>query len=243
MDKKPTYKQFGEKAILIEWPAIIDDEILNDILLFVEKIKAHKEINYIDLIQGYNSLTIIYKEFIENFCEEVALLKSVYSSTLKIAKQDYFLWEIPVCYDLEFGIDLQELSKKSSLEIDEIIKNHSETIYKVFFVGFLPGFLYLGGLNEQLFFDRKPNPRLHVAKGSLAIGGMQTGVYPQNSAGGWNVIGKTPIDFFDVNKPNPCFAKAGDFIKFNPISLDEFYQLEKEIEDKKYQLIKTLQHA
>ena len=243
MDKKPTYKQFGEKAILVEWQAIIDDEILNDMLLFVEKIKAHKEINYIDLIQGYNTLTIIYKKFIENFGEEVALLKSVYSSTLKIAKQDYFLWEIPVCYDLEFGIDLQELSKKSSLEIDEIIKNHSETIYKVFFVGFLPGFLYLGGLNEQLFFDRKPNPRLHVAKGSLAIGGMQTGVYPQNSAGGWNVIGKTPIDFFDVNQPNPCFAKAGDFIKFNPISLDEFYQLEKEIEDKKYQLIKTLQHA
>ena len=243
MDKKPTYKQFGEKAILVEWQAIIDDEILNDILLFVEKIKAHKEINYIDLIQGYNSLTIIYKKFIENFGEEVALLKSVYSSTLKIAKQDYFLWEIPVCYDLEFGIDLQELSKKSNLEIDEIIKKHSETIYKVFFIGFLPGFLYLGGLNEQLFFDRKPNPRLHVAKGSVAIGGKQTGVYPQNSAGGWNVIGKTPINFFDVNKPNPCFAKAGDFIKFNPISLDEFYQLEKEIEDKKYQLIKTLQHA
>ena len=243
MDKKPTYKQFGEKAILVEWQAIIDDEILNDMLLFVEKIKANKVINCIDLIQGYNSLTIIFKEFIENFDEEVALLKSVYSSTLKIAKQDYFLWEIPVCYDLEFGIDLQELSKKSSLEIDEIIKNHSETIYKVFFVGFLPGFLYLGGLNEQLFFDRKPNPRLHVAKGSLAIGGMQTGVYPQNSAGGWNVIGKTPIDFFDVNQPNPCFAKAGDFIKFNPISLDEFYQLEKEIENENYQLIKTLQHV
>ncbi|WP_339882741.1 5-oxoprolinase subunit PxpB [Polaribacter vadi] len=243
MDKKPTYKQFGEKAILVEWQAIIDDEILNDMLLFVEKIKAHKEINYIDLIQGYNSLTIIYKKFIENFGEEVALLKSVYSSTLKIAKQDYFLWEIPVCYDLEFGIDLQEISKKSSLEIDEIIKIHSETIYKVFFVGFLPGFLYLGGLNEQLFFDRKPNPRLHVAKGSVAIGGMQTGVYPQNSAGGWNIIGKTPIDFFDVNTPNPCFAKAGDFIKFKPISLDQFYQLEEEIKDEKYQLIKTLQHA
>ena len=243
MNKKPTYKQFGEKAILVEWQAIIDDEILNDILHYVEKIKASKEINYIDLIQGYNSLTIIYKEFIENFGEEVALLKSVYLSTLKIAKQDYFLWEIPVCYDLEFGIDLQEISKKSSLEIDEIIKIHSETIYKVFFVGFLPGFLYLGGLNEQLFFDRKPNPRLHVAKGSVAIGGMQTGVYPQNSAGGWNIIGKTPINFFDVNKPNPCFAKAGDFIKFKPISLDEFYQLEEEIKDEKYQLIKTLQHA
>lgn len=243
MNKKPTYKQFGEKAILVEWQAIIDDEILNDILLFLEKIKASKVIDCIDLIQGYHSLTIIYKEFIEDFEKEISLLQTVYASTLKKVKQDYFLWEIPVCYDLEFGIDLQEISKKSNLEIDTIIKIHSESIYKVFFIGFLPGFLYLGGLNEQLFFDRKPNPRLHVAKGSVAIGGMQTGVYPQNSAGGWNVIGKTPVDFFDVDQPKPCFAKAGDYITFNSISMDEFHQLEKEIVEKKYQLIKTLQHA
>ena len=243
MNKKPTYIQFGEKAILVEWQAIIDAEVLNNILLFIEKIKVSKEVNCIDLIQGYNSLTIIFKEFIENFNEEVTLLKSVYSSTLKTTKQDYFLWEIPVCYDLEFGIDLQEMSKKSSLEIDEIIKIHSENIYKIFFIGFLPGFLYLGGLNEQLFFDRKPNPRLHVAKGSVAIGGMQTGVYPQNSAGGWNIIGKTPVNFFNIEKPNPCFAKAGDFIKFKSVSLNEFYQLEKEIEYENYQLIKTLHNA
>lgn len=243
MDKKPTYKQFGEKAILVEWQAIIDDEILNDILLFVEKIKTNKEINCNDLIQGYNSLTIIYKEFIQDFEKEISLLQTVYSSPLKTAKQDYFLWEIPVCYDLEFGIDLQEISKKSNLEIDTIIKIHSESIYKVFFIGFLPGFLYLGGLHKKLFFNRKPNPRLHVAKGSVAIGGMQTGVYPQNSAGGWNIIGKTPINFFDVNKPKPCFAKAGDYITFKPFSMEEFHQLEKEIEDKNYQLIKTLQHA
>ncbi|MCL4137197.1 UNVERIFIED_CONTAM: hypothetical protein GTU68_030880, partial [Idotea baltica] len=205
--------------------------------------KINQEINYSDLIQGYNSLTIIYKEFIQDFNSETKLLKSVYASTFKKAKQDYFLWEIPVCYDLEFGIDLEEISKKSNLEIDGIIKIHSENIYKVFFIGFLPGFLYLGGLHEQLFFDRKPNPRLKVAKGSVAIGGMQTGVYPQNSAGGWNIIGKTPINFFDVNKSNPCFAKAGDGIKFKPISVEKFYQLEKEIELKKYQLKKTLQDA
>lgn len=243
MDKKPTYKQFGEKAILVEWQAIIDDKILNDILLFVEKIKLKKEIYFIDLIQGYNSLTIIYKEFIKDFENEVTLLQAVYSSTLKTAKKDYFLWEIPVCYDVEFGIDLQEISKKSSLEIDEIINLHSETIYKVYFIGFLPGFLYLGGLNEKLFFDRKPNPRLHVAKGSVGIGGKQTGVYPQNSAGGWNVIGKTLINFFDVEKPTPCFAKAGDFIKFKPISLGEFYQLEEEIAKQNYQPIKTVCNA
>lgn len=243
MDKKPRYKQFGEKAILVEWQAIIDDKILNAILLYVEKIKLKKEIICVDLIQGYNSLTIIYKDFIQDFEKEVSLLKSVYSSILKTAKQDYFLWEIPVCYDVEFGIDLQEISKKSSLEVDQIIKIHSETIYKVFFIGFLPGFLYLGGLDDKLFLDRKPNPRLQVEKGSVAIGGKQTGVYPQNSAGGWNIIGKTPINFFDCDNSNPCFAKAGDFIKFKPISLDEFYQLEKEIDEQKHQLIKTICNA
>jgi inhibitor of KinA len=239
----PTYKRFGEKAILMEWQVIIDDNILNDILLFKEKIIADNNIQFIDLIQGYNSLTIIYKSFIIDCEKEVVLLKTIYTSTLKIKKQAYFEWEIPVCYDLKFGIDLPEMEQKSNLKIDEIIKIHSETIYKVFFVGFLPGFLYLGGLNEQLFFDRKSNPRLNVLKGSVGIGGKQTGVYPYNSAGGWNIMGKTPIKFFNVEKTNPCFAKAGDFIKFKPISLDVFYQLEKEIEIEKYQLIKTLHNA
>lgn len=243
MVRNLTYKQFGEKAILIEWQAIIDDNILNDILLFKEKLIANNKIEFTDLIQGYNSLTIIYKFFVTDFEKEILLLKSIYTSTLKIRKQHYFEWEIPVCYDLEFGIDLQEIVQKTNLQIDEIIKIHSESIYKVFFIGFLPGFLYLGGLNEQLFFDRKPNPRLNVAKGSVGIGGKQTGVYPSNSPGGWNIIGKTPIDFFNIENRNPCFAKAGDFIKFKPISLDEFYQLEQEIKEETYQLSKIVPNA
>ena len=243
MDNQLTYKRFGERAILIEWRAIIDDKILNDILLFKEKIFAKNSIEFVDLIQGYNSLTIIYKNSITDFEEEIYLLKSIYTSTLKIKKQHYHQWEIPVCYDLKFGIDLEEISQKTDLKIEKIIKLHSEAAYKIFFIGFLPGFLYLGGLNEQLFFDRKPNPRLNVAKGSVGIGGKQTGVYPNNSAGGWNIIGKTPIIFFNIENANPCFAKAGDFIKFKPISVDEFYQLEKEIKEKTYQLNKTLQNA
>lgn len=236
------YKRFGEKAILIEWQAIIDVEILKDILLFKEKITSINDFTIIDLIQGYHSLTIIYKHNIQDFQKEVQHLKSIYSSALKEKELEYFEWEIPVCYDLEFGIDLKEISKKSNLKIDEIIKIHSDVVYKIYFIGFLPGFLYLGGLNSKIFFDRKPNPRLQVPKGSVGIGGKQTGVYPSNSAGGWNVIGKTPISFFDVEKDNPCFAKAGDFIKFKSISLDEYYQLEKELENNNYQLPKTLKN-
>lgn len=240
MDKEISFKPFGKKAILIEWKSIISDEILKDILSFKSKIENQKKVFFTDLIVGYNSLTIKYIKEIKNFEEEVKNLKSIYLSTLeKVTKRNY-TWQIPVCYDVSFGIDLEEVSEKSKLTIEQIIKLHSEKLYTVFFIGFLPGFLYLGGLNKQLYFDRKPNPRLKVEKGSLAIGGKQTGVYPVNSPGGWNVIGKTPVNFFDLKNREPCFANAGDKIKFKPISLTEFHQIKKEVEQNKYQLSKTL---
>ena len=132
------------------------------------------------------------------------------------------LWKVPVCYDVELGIDLEEISHTLKLSIQEIIDLHSQAIYTVYFIGFLPGFLYLGGLDNRLEIKRKSNPRLHVDKGSVAIGGSQTGVYPQDSAGGWNIIGKTPLSFFNLDHNNPCFAKPGDKIQFVPISLEEF---------------------
>ncbi|MCG1036056.1 5-oxoprolinase subunit PxpB [Polaribacter sargassicola] len=240
MVNKITYKPFGNKAILVEWNAIISEDILNDILKFKHKIAHQKKEFYTDLVVGYHSLTIKYKEEFSNFLEEVNFLKSIYISDVKIKKASNYLWEIPVCYNVKFGADLEEISAKTKLTTSEIIQLHSSKIYTVFFIGFLPGFLYLGGLNKQLFFDRKPNPRLKVDKGAVAIGGEQTGVYPLNSPGGWNIIGKTPVNFFDVENDNPCFAKAGDKIKFVSISLDEFYEIEKEITENSYKISKTL---
>ena len=235
-----TYKPFGAKAILIEWKAIIEEAILKDILEFKDKINSQKSESYIDYSIGYNSLTIIFKDIILDFNKEVEKLQSIYTLNSTIKPVQNFLWEIPVCYDLEFGIDLEEMSQSLNLEILEIIKTHSESIYTVFFIGFLPGFLYLGGLNSQLFFDRKPNPRLNVELGSVGIGGEQTGVYPVNSAGGWNIIGRTPINFFDLELSNPCFAKAGDQIKFSVITKKEFLELEILVSKKSYQLFKTI---
>ena len=240
MVKEITYKPFGKQAILIEWTPIISDEILKDNLHFKLRIEQQKEFFFTDLIVGYNSLTIKFKNEFVDFYEVIKVLKSIYKIKNVTIKQENFVWEIPVCYELQFGIDLEEISKKSKQTSEEIIRLHSEKLYTIYFIGFLPGFLYLGGLNEQLFFDRKPNPRLQVAKGSVAIGGKQTGVYPSNSAGGWNIIGKTPINFFDIKNENPCFAKAGDKIKFIPITLDTFYQLEKEVARNKYQISNTL---
>ena len=226
MHKNITYKPFGDKAILIEWQPKIDETILKDMIQFKAKIKAQVDGVY-DVILAYNTITIIYKSIFCDFFEEVKILKKIYLQKAKELKFRSNVWEIPVCYDLEFGLDLEEIGKKKQLKIDDIIELHTKPIYTVFFIGFLPGFPYLSGLNQQLFFDRKANPRLKVEKGSVAIGGQQTGVYPVSSSGGWNIIGKTPISFFNINNSQPTFLKSGDKIKFVSISKEEFFKIEK----------------
>jgi len=225
---KLTYKLFGVKAILIEWPAQIDENNLKDIIQFKEKVNADKNDFIEDCIIGYNSLTIIYLNEIPDFISERDTLELLYLKDLSENQAANFSWKVPVCYDLAFGIDLEEISKNIKLPIEKIIRLHTAAIYTVYFIGFLPGFLYLGGLDNRLEMKRKSDPRLNVPKGSVAIGGAQTGVYPTDSAGGWNIIGRTPISFFDIKNSNPCFAKSGDKIQFVAINLAEFKKLEAE---------------
>ena len=237
---KRTYKPFGKQAILIEWDAVIHEDILKDILFFKDQLLIKRKDVFTDIIVGYHSLTIKLKKEVIDFDKEIEELKSIYTSKITKPIQENYIWEIPVCYDLKFGIDLEEMSNKSNLSIKKIIQLHSEKTYHVFFIGFLPGFLYLGGLDTKLHFERKQSPRLHVTKGAVAIGGAQTGLYPSDSPGGWNIIGKTPIQLFDTKKENPCFAKAGDKIKFTSVSIEEFYQLEKKVTKNKDIISKTV---
>lgn len=237
---KPTYKPFGNRAILMEWEAIIDEDILKDIVDFKERIVADKSIEIEDGIIAYNSLTIKYKNQINSLSLEIDKLKSSYENLIVKKRTSNYIWTIPVCYDEQFGIDLQEASKKIHLSKEEIIKQHFSAIYTVYFIGFLPGFLYLGGLNKQLSVERKATPRFLVEKGSIAIAGSQTGIYPCDSAGGWNVIGKTPIPFFDIEKENPCFAKSGDKIRFKAVSMDTYFEIAQEVAEKKYVLKRQL---
>lgn len=233
-----TYKTFGEKAILIEWPSEINEPILYDIVAFKNKIE--EEINLQDIIVGYNSLVLVSRYKIESVHDKISSLKELYHqpSKTKIFKSTH--WEIPVCYDLQFGIDLDEISLKKSITKDEIIQLHTSPIYTVYFIGFLPGFLYLGGLDEQIAIPRKSTPRLRVPKGSVAIGGNQTGIYPNESSGGWNIIGNSPISFFDVQKASPCFAKTGDKISFKSISYDEYEMINEKVNNNVYEMKKNL---
>ncbi len=235
----PTWKPFGRRAILIEWTAKIDEQILKDIIQFKERIVAHRQELVEDCIIGYHSLTVVYIKEIVDYRTERDALERLYAEKSSENPTPNFLWEVPVCYNAAFGVDLEAIAEKLTLSVEEVIRLHSEAVYTVYFIGFLPGFLYLGGMDPRLEIERKPNPRLRVARGSVAIGGLQTGVYPQDSAGGWNIIGRTPLSFFDVTAPRPCFAQSGDKVQFTAIGRKSFQRLETEVRTGRYQPPKT----
>lgn len=139
--------------------------------------------------------------------------------------------EIPVCYGGEFGPDLGDVASHNKLSTDEVINIHSSAEYLVYFLGFSPGFPYMGGLSQQIATPRLATPRTTVPAGSVAIGGNQTGVYPVRSPGGWRIIGRTPLVLFRPDREPPTFLHMGDTVKFVPITQERFLQLEREAEN------------
>jgi inhibitor of KinA len=129
---------------------------------------------------------------------------------------------VPVCYDMEFGNDLNYIASQNNISPEEIIHYHTSGIYRVYMLGFLPGFAYMGEVNEKIISPRKQQP-VQVQAGSVGIAGKQTGIYPFTSPGGWQIIGRTPLTLFDKkNTEQPTIFKAGDKVKFISISKDEF---------------------
>jgi len=220
----------------VEWPQKIETNILYNLQTYKSKILNHFVKSKIKITSAYNSLLITYASTIDNINNEILTLKSLYSEEKWTEKSSFKLWKIPVCYNDDFALDLVEISIEKEMSKQSIIELHSGAIYTVYFVGFLPGFLYLGGLDEKLYIPRKSKPRLKIEKGAVAIGGNQTGIYPNESPGGWNIIGNTPIVLFDASKETPCFAKAGDRIQFVPISLKEHHDISTLIKAGVYQM-------
>lgn len=233
-------KPFGQHAVLIEWPKKVDEGILNDILKFNTHIKQKHLQNHIwETVPAYNSLTLIQKDSAIDFSVIETQVKSWYLNMGEQTLVEKTVWKIPVCYDLDFGIDLEEVSNRLQKSIDEIISLHTQHTYTVYGIGFLPGFMYLGGLPDSLEIPRRASPRLKVAKGAVGLAGKQTGMYPQESPGGWNIIGNCPIPIFNGDKKEPCLVSVGDKIHFHQISRAAYdlhkiegevgiYQLEKE---------------
>ncbi len=184
-----------------------------------------------DVIVTYSSLTVFYDPvevkrkndipvsvftFIQGKLEEACRLAERLEPAAETA-----IVNIPVCYDEGFGYDLDFISMTNQLSKEEIVNLHISRVYYVYMIGFLPGFSYMAAVDDKLVIERKPNP-MPVVAGSVGIAGSQTGIYPLNSPGGWQIIGRTPIKLFDEQSDPPVLLKAGNRVQFYGISREEY---------------------
>ena len=185
-----------------------------------------------EMIPAYASLLIKYDPFLTDYAALCDRLRALEKRLSVSAVQAGKIVEIPVCYGGVYGEDLPFVAKHAGLSEKEVVALHSAQPYRIYMLGFLPGFPYLGGLNERLHTPRLSTPRTKIPAGSVGIGGKQTGIYPMESPGGWQLIGRTPLTLFAPGEPLPY--AAGDRIRFVPIDEDEFARIRKGEEAKRH---------
>jgi len=220
-----TYFPLGDSSFLIKVGNEISLECHKLIRALVLAINKEKIEGVVELIPAYNELMLIYNPLEINYTKLIDTLKEIEKNLNPDSLPPSTIIHIPVCYETEFAPDLEIVAEKNNLTKNEVIKHHSSIDYLVYMLGFTPGFCYLGGMDSRIVTPRKESPRKVVESGSVGIAGNQTGIYPIDSPGGWQIIGKTPIKLFDTERDNPFLIEAGNYIKFDSITLAEFDQI------------------
>jgi len=217
-------KLINENSVIIYFGEKIDLNISKEIKIFYKNLFKLEGI--IDVVCSYTSVLLVYDIFIYNqktIVEELEKYIKILPKELDEKSENII--EIPTYYGVEVGLDLENISQKLNLSIEEIVKIHTSRIYDVFAIGFLPAFAYLGEVDEKIVVNRLDNPRKVVKKGSVAIANKQTAIYPQNSPGGWNIIGKTALNIYDKSIENFSLINYSNKVKFKEISKNEFLDM------------------
>jgi inhibitor of KinA len=213
----------------------MDLNILQKITQLHQYILAKKINGILDIIPSYHTLALVYdiplflsfnedaNNQLVNFSSQ--LLNEFDTQISNTQQTNNKLHKIPVCYEKEFALDLENMCKTKQISIEAIIQIHCSKIYDVYSIGFLPGFTYMGVVDESIKIARHDKPRKEVPAGSVGIAGLQTGIYPSNSPGGWQIIGKTPLKIFDPNPNVLAKFNVGDQVQFYPITKNEFETL------------------
>ena len=221
----------GDSALIIDFGNIIDEIINKKILTFFHTIKQLSLPCIKDVVPAYSSLVVHYdilivkqaavtdKTAYEILNEEI---KKIIDNIINSPAASSRIIKIPICYAENFALDINDIAKEKKLPVDEIILLHTSKKYRVYMIGFLPGFAYMGEIDKQIEMPRKPQPRIKVEAGSVGIAGLQTGIYPLDSPGGWQIIGKTPLQLFNKQKNDPVLLQPGDEIEFYSITENEF---------------------
>ena len=223
---KPTISPVGDRAISIDFGQVIDPTINRHIRQTIERIKELQLEGIIELVPTYCALLVEYDAMLYSYSEICNIIEPTLEEGMTNTTNELVtVVEVPTVYGGEFGPDLSFVASHNHLSEDEVISIHSGTDYLVYMLGFIPGFTYLGGMDLRIATPRLSSPRTLIPAGSVGIAGEQTGTYPSDSPGGWQIIGRTPVTMYDMSKAQAALLKAGDYVRYVPIDESEFHRI------------------
>jgi inhibitor of KinA len=215
----------GDSAVAIELDARIDAEVNARVIELAALIRRREFPGVRDVVPTYCSVAIYFEPLRTRVDGLLAWLEQLAAGSTDAPAHDGQPIRVPVCYGGEFGPDLESVARFSGLSPEEVVSTHAAPLYRVFMLGFVPGFAYLGTVDSRIAAPRLATPRFFVAPGSVGIAGRQTGIYPSQTPGGWQLVGRTPLRPFDAARTEPFLFKAGDHVQFVPIGRGEFDRL------------------
>jgi inhibitor of KinA len=218
----------GDSALLLELPERIDPRINAWCIAAADALELQLGSAVRDVVIGYCSVTVYFDPIAVEARWLEAEIHAIANEIGTIEAMDVggtgAVVEVPVCYGGEFGPDVRDVAEFAGCSEAEVIDLHSGTDYRVYLMGFVPGWAYMAEVPSRIAVPRRQTPRTVVPAGSVAIAGGQTGIYPAATPGGWNIVGRTPLKPYDPNRPEPFLVRPGDSVRFRPISVDEFYR-------------------
>lgn len=237
MYEEVKYLIAGDRALVVEFGDKIEEQVNSKIRSLTVAIEQEGIIGINETIPTYRSLMVIYDPMIMELGELISVLKSIILKMHELELPGAKVIEIPTLYGGEYGPDIEFVAKHNKISIDEVIKIHTDREYLIYMIGFTPGFPYLGGMSDKIEAPRLQNPRTKIPVGSVGIAGKQTGIYPVESPGGWQLIGRTPVKLYDPCREDPVLLNAGDYIKFVSIDENEYKNIEDLEREGKYKVI------
>lgn len=230
MEKEYQIKPAGDSAVAVGFKNEISEAVNNQVAVLKSGLENSETKGILECLPTYRSLMIRYNPLEITYKDLVAAIETHLNAEGTLSASEATIYVIPVYYGDDFGPDLETVAKTNNLSMEEVVKIHTAVDYRIYMLGFTPGFPYLGGMDEAIATPRLAQPRTKIHSGSVGIAGKQTGIYPIDSPGGWQIIGRTPLKLFDIHREEPILLEAGNYIRFKPVDFATYEAIKKQVE-------------